>query len=28
MVLTAEGEGASVYLLAPDSGAKPGMKVT
>jgi methionyl-tRNA synthetase len=28
MVLAASGEGAGLYLLAPDSGAAPGMKVT
>ncbi|HVE51133.1 MAG TPA: methionine--tRNA ligase [Casimicrobiaceae bacterium] len=27
MVLAASGDGPGVYLLAPDSGAKPGMKV-
>jgi methionyl-tRNA synthetase len=27
MVLAASGEGPGVYLLAPDSGAEPGMKV-
>ncbi len=27
MVLAASGEGAGVYLLAPDSGATPGMRV-
>jgi methionyl-tRNA synthetase len=28
MVLCASGDGPGLYLLAPDSGAKPGMKVT
>ena len=28
MVLAASGEGAGLYLLAPDSGAAPGMKIT
>jgi len=28
MVLAASGEGPGLYLLAPDSGATPGMKVT
>ncbi len=28
MVLAASGDGPGVYLLAPDSGATPGMKVT
>jgi len=28
MVLAASGEGAGLYLLAPDSGATPGMKIT
>ena len=28
MVLAASGEGPGVYLLAPDSGATPGMRVT
>ncbi|HXY75410.1 MAG TPA: methionine--tRNA ligase subunit beta, partial [Steroidobacteraceae bacterium] len=28
MVLAASGEGPGVYLLAPDSGATPGMKVS
>jgi methionyl-tRNA synthetase len=27
MVLAASGEGNGVYLLAPDSGAQPGMRV-
>ena len=27
MVLAASGEGPGVYLLAPDAGAAPGMKV-
>jgi methionyl-tRNA synthetase len=27
MVLAASGEGPGVYLLAPDSGAQPGMRV-
>ena len=27
MVLAASGDGPGVYLLAPDSGAKPGMRV-
>ena len=27
MVLAASGEGPGVYLLCPDSGAQPGMKV-
>jgi len=26
-VLAASGEGPGVYLLAPDSGAQPGMRV-
>ena len=28
MVLAASGEGPGLYLLAPDSGAEPGMKIT
>ena len=28
MVLAASGESAGLYLLAPDSGATPGMKIT
>jgi len=28
MVLAASGEGPGLYLLAPDSGATPGMKIT
>ena len=28
MVLAASGDGPGVYLLAPDSGATPGMRVT
>jgi methionyl-tRNA synthetase len=28
MVLAASGEGPGLYLLAPDSGAAPGMKIT
>jgi methionyl-tRNA synthetase len=28
MVLAASGEGPGVYLLAPDTGATEGMKVT
>jgi methionyl-tRNA synthetase len=28
MVLAASGEGSGLYLLAPDSGATPGMKIT
>jgi methionyl-tRNA synthetase len=28
MVLAASGEGPGLYLLAPDSGAVPGMKIT
>jgi methionyl-tRNA synthetase len=27
MVLAASGEGPGIYLLAPDSGATPGMRV-
>ncbi len=27
MVLAASGEGPGIYLLAPDSGAQPGMRV-
>ncbi len=27
MVLAASGEGSGLYLLSPDSGAQPGMKV-
>jgi methionyl-tRNA synthetase len=27
MVLAASGEGPGIYLLAPDSGARPGMRV-
>jgi methionyl-tRNA synthetase len=27
MVLAASGEGPGVYLLAPDQGAQPGMRV-
>jgi methionyl-tRNA synthetase len=27
MILAASGEGPGVYLLAPDSGARPGMRV-
>ena len=27
MVLAASGEGPGVYLLAPDSGAEPGMRI-
>ena len=27
MVLAASGEGPGVYILSPDSGAQPGMKV-
>ena len=27
MVLAAAGEGPGIYLLAPDSGAQPGMRV-
>jgi methionyl-tRNA synthetase len=27
MVLAASGEGPGIYLLAPDNGAAPGMKV-
>jgi methionyl-tRNA synthetase len=27
MILAASGEGPGIYLLAPDSGAQPGMKV-
>ena len=27
MVLAASGEGPGLYLLSPDSGAQPGMKV-
>ena len=28
MVLSASGEGPGIFLLSPDSGAKPGMKVS
>jgi len=28
MVLAASGEEPGIFLLAPDSGAKPGMKVS
>jgi hypothetical protein len=28
MVLAASGESPGLYLLAPDSGAAPGMKIT
>jgi len=27
MVLAASGEGPGIYLLAPDAGAQPGMRV-
>ena len=27
MVLAASGEGPGIYLLSPDSGAQPGMRV-
>jgi methionyl-tRNA synthetase len=27
MVLAASGEGSGIFLLAPDTGAQPGMKV-
>jgi methionyl-tRNA synthetase len=27
MVLAASGEGPGIFLLAPDSGAEPGMRV-
>ena len=28
MVLAASGEGAGLFLLSPDSGATPGMRIT